>query len=366
MCIQYRYLALTALVTAVIGIGPASALPTGTFVGKVDGSEMRRIAGPTEVAWFPDGERLLLAAGNALYRIALDGSGKTRVCCDPQVTDIWRTKVDPGGVYVAATVTRKQKTARDYDVDRLRVWDMNSASMLLDEAIGLFEGGGFFDFGWSCFSARLAWALSDIGPEPNDYVRLFGVAERRVLTLTSDLGATYLAWHPRREVILVTTHDGDLLLLDPKMPVGQFSVLTSDLPEGELGGNGVFYGLPRQFTWFASADALFLPSGSYAGVFGASGVSLGPSFSSDVVCLWTSQTDDTFIIGQQLDEETGEARQGPQGTLIARYKIGGTVRSGQALAVLPCQLQYVRVSPDGARIAFAVPGPEGLHKPVME
>jgi len=174
---QRRYLTSAAVAAAVIAATSAAALPTGTFVANIDGSDMRRIAGPTELAWYPDGERLLLAAQNALYRIAADGSGKTRVCYDPQVTEIWQTKIDASGVYVAATVTRKEKNPRDYAEHRLRVWDMGSGSILLDEALEAFEAGGYFDFGWSGFSARLAWALNDeywTGHD-NHYARLFDV-----------------------------------------------------------------------------------------------------------------------------------------------------------------------------------------------
>jgi len=185
------------------------------------------------------------------------------------------------------------------------------------------------------------------------------------VTLASEVRATYLTWHPRKEVVLVATQDGDLLELDPRLPAGQYRVLVSGLPQaGEERGNHVFWGVPERLAWFSAGHALFLPSDLGAGVFSDSGVSLGPSFRNDgdtiVVCLWASQTDGTFIVGAQVNEGLGEGLVSRPKAAIARYKIGGAVGSGEPLALLPCELRHARVSPDGTRIAFAWPGPGRL------
>ena len=334
-----------AAIVIALSATAAFALEPGTYVANLDGSNMRKIAGPTTPLWFPAADRLLLETTNAFYQIAPDGSGKSLVYRDASVAHLWEAKLSASGRCIAVVAEMPQ--ALD---TTLRLISVGEGRMLRTMALQNVDLAGesmsadaLFD--WCRQDDVIAFtALESTAKQPGLWICDTGAC--RLSHLATDLSADAVAWRADEPAVVASCH-GQLIAVTPEN-----GEETKRVRLGRLAGLHEAFHL-NQFTWLPRIDAVFCcpwDQTQRPGLFSAQGQPREPAIGRNgpTYLLWSSPDGRRLIL---LNYDTGEAGTGP----YVRVMAGSAGEPWASLkAVYSLGDGQVSISPDGTKMAIGV------------
>lgn len=337
----------------------AYALPPGTYVANIDGSGLKRIAGPTFPHWLPTSNRLVLITGRACYAIDADGGNKALAYRDGKAGYLWEAKVSGSGRYVAAAA----EIAGEVEMP-LRVVDLHDGRLLHSYPINSFDAAAEGFAAEGCFDWHLATdALAYIPWTPTKAgtgLRTFNPATGQVSTLAKGLKPRRLTWRQPDRTLLVLC-SGTVFQVDPGNPRGQ-AVWVPRLPATgdvfdflnrflSLQGGEVFYCRP----WDQSQPE---------GFFSRAGAQVEPQWSGVVAAEPEGQSfayrDLRWAAGEMviLSEILGsyEESAGPPRLRLLKGSIGTPLGELEVLSTFEDwdASDALSISPDGACVALGV------------
>ncbi|HAZ63368.1 MAG TPA: hypothetical protein DCZ72_07140 [Armatimonadetes bacterium] len=334
----------------------------GTYVCKLDGSDERRLAGPTIPAWLPDGRQLLLATNNALYRLDHDGGRKTMVWRDPQVQMLLDLRVAGSGLYASALGVRRNGQGS------MMVWRLSDSELILDDLLyrdAVIEppdetghGGRYLSSisAWSPHADSLAWVPMEYDglAERTRGVKVFDAQSERWGTWYVDRPVWSLTWHTERPSLILTVGLAAQIITDetPAPPValldisgdGRVQTVLADELDGAVASDLPMTWLPR--------CGLFAWGQSFYGADGEPAPPYIPEGEAPTArLLWVSRSGRDLVLAATRVTDEGHWQ-----SELVQGLTGAPWDTFRTLAQLPVLPSGVLASPDGARLVFVVGG----------
>jgi hypothetical protein len=328
------------LTLLLLALRAASGLDDGTYVCKLDGSDVLRVAGPTQPAWLPDGKTLLLGAPNALYRAPVDGSPASLLVQDAHLAMTMGLTVSASGKLASASVVKTDGTGG------VRIWNTADGAVVLDDQL---YASARTDAehrwlhavtAWSPLADQLAWIPIDFAgfSARARSVKVFHGATNRFHTVYLDREAYSLCWHPGRGSLIVTS--GASLL---EIPEGRDAKVLIPRVADEGGGDTPLQWLPRHevFYWGQS-------------FYDGNGAIVPPEINTEgplAKLCWTGSEGNNLVLAASVEADNGGCS-----CDLWQGKLGDSLKTFHRLCRLPTTPQAVYLSGDGARVAFVVGG----------